>query len=154
MAQLNMVSVLELTKRCLPGMLERRTGHVIFLGSVVGYMPVPYLAHYAATKAFIRSFSEALAHETRGSGVHVTLVSPGTTATRFFERAGYAKPVGGAGPMVATAQEVAEAALRAAARAERAVIPGAANWMMAMSGRLLPAGLVMRVAERIQKSRM
>ena len=154
MAQLNIVSVLELTKRLLPAMLERRSGHIIFVGSVAGYMPVPLLAHYAATKAFVRSFAEALAHETRGTGVHVTLVSPGTTATGWFEAAGYRKPVRGTGPMVATAQDVADAALRAAAHAERAVVPGVGNWMLAMTGKVLPTGLVMRVAERIQRSRM
>jgi len=154
MAQLNIVSVLELTKRLLPAMLERRSGHVVFVGSVAGYMPVPLLAHYAATKAFVRSFSEALAHETRGTGVHVTLVSPGTTATGWFEAAGYRNPVRGTGPMVASAQEVADAALRAAAHAERAVVPGFGNWVLAMTGKVLPTGIVMRVAERIQRSRM
>ena len=154
MAQLNMLSVLELTKRLLPPMLERRNGHVIFVGSVVGYMPVPLLAHYAATKAFVRSFSEALAHETRGTGVHVTLVSPGTTATDWFATAGYGKPVKGSGPLVASAGQVADAALRAAAHAERAVVPGVANWMLAMTGKVLPAGLVMRLAERIQRGRL
>ena len=154
MVQLNIVSVLELTKRLLPRMLERGNGDIIFLGSVVGYMPVPLLANYAATKAFVRSFAEALAHETRGTGVHVTLVSPGTTATDFFTTAGYGKPVQGRGPLVSTAQEVADATLRAAAHADRAIVPGMANWMMAMTGKVLPTGLVMRVAERIQRSRM
>jgi hypothetical protein len=154
MAQLNMVSVLELTKRLLPPMIERRSGDIIFLGSVVGYMPVPLLAHYAASKAFVRNFAEALAYETRGTGVHVTLVSPGTTATEWFAAAGYGKPVRGSGPLVSTAQEVADAALRAAAHAQRAVVPGVANWMMAMTGKVLPSGLVMRLAERIQRGRM
>jgi uncharacterized protein len=154
MVQLNIVAVLELTKRLLPAMLERRSGHIIFIGSVAGYMPVPLLAHYAATKAFVRSFAEALAHETRGSGVHVTLVSPGTTATEWFETAGFRKPVRGAGPMVATAQDVADAALRAAAHAERAVVPGLGNWLTAMTGKVLPSGIVMRVAERIQRGRL
>jgi hypothetical protein len=154
MVQLNIVAVLELTKRLLPRMLERGNGDVIFVGSVVGYMPVPLLAHYAATKAFVRSFAEALAHETRGTGVHITLVSPGTTATEWYASAGYGKPVRGSGPLVATAQQVADAALRAAAHADRAVVPGLANWMMAMTGKVLPTGLVMRLAERIQRSRM
>ena len=154
MAQLNIIAVLELTKRLLPPMLERRSGHVIFLGSVVGYMPVPLLAHYAASKAFVRSFAEALSYETRGTGVYVTLVSPGTTATEWFATAGYGKRVEGSGPLVARAEDVADAALRAAAFAERAVVPGLANWMMAMTGKVLPTGLVMRVAERIQRSRL
>jgi uncharacterized protein len=154
MVQLNVVSVLELTKRLLPPMLDRRSGHIIFVGSVVGYMPVPFLAHYAATKAFVRSFSEALAQETLGTGVHVTLVSPGTTATEWYQAAGYSKPVRDSGPLVASAQEVAEAALRAAAHGERAVIPGVGNWMIAMTGRMLPTSIVMRLAERIQKGRM
>lgn len=153
MVQLNVVSAVELTKRVLPGMLERRAGHVVFIGSVVGYMPVPLLAHYAATKAFVRSFAEALAFETRGTGVHVTLVSPGSTATEFFGRAGYRKNVR-RGWFVADPQRVAETALRAAAVADRAVVAGRGNWVAAMAGRLLPAGLVMRIAERIQRGRL
>jgi short-subunit dehydrogenase len=154
MVQLNVVSVLELTKRLLPPMLQRGSGDIIFIGSVVGYMPVPLLAHYAATKAFVRSFAEALAHETRGTGVHITLVSPGTTATDWFSSAGYGKPVRGSSPLVGTAEQVAAAALRGAAHAERAVVPGVANWIMATTGKVLPTGLVMRVAERIQRGRM
>ena len=154
MVQLNVVSVVELTKRLLPPMIERRSGHIVFIGSVFGYMPVPTLAHYAATKAFIRSFAKALGHETRNTGVHVTLVSPGTTATEFFESAGYVKPFTPTGPMVASAQKVADAALRAAAHAERAVVPGLANWVMAMGGKVLPSSVVMRLAERVQRRRM
>jgi short-subunit dehydrogenase len=154
MVQLNVVSVIELTKRLLPPMLERRGGHIIFVGSVAGYMPVPLLAHYAATKAFVRSFAEALAAETRGTGVHVTLVSPGTTATEWFETAGYRKPVPRKGLLVATADDVAAAALRAAAYSERVTIPGVANWIMAMSGKVLPTAVVMRIAERIQRWRL
>jgi hypothetical protein len=154
MVQLNVVSVLELTKRLLPRMIERRSGDVIFLGSVVGYMPVPLLAHYAATKAFVRSFAEALAHEMRGTGVQITLVSPGTTDTEWFAAAGYGKQVSGSGPLVSSAQEVADAALRAAAHADRAVVPGLTNWMIAMTAKVLPTGLVMRLAERIQRGRM
>ena len=154
MVQLNVVSVVELTKRLLPPMIERRSGHIVFIGSVVGYMPVPMLAHYAATKAFVRSFAKALAHETRDTGVHVTLVSPGTTATEFFESAGYVKPFTPTGPLVASAQKVADAALRAAAHSERAVVPGLANWVMAIGGKVLPSSVVMRFAERVQRRRM
>jgi short-subunit dehydrogenase len=150
--QLNVVSPVELTKRLLPAMLERRRGHVLFVGSVVGYMPVPQLANYAASKAYIRSFAEAVGWETRRSGVGVTLLSPGTTGTDFFETAGY-----GAieeGPGVASPQAVAAAAIDGMERGARVVIPGRGNQIVAWAGRVLPGPLVLRIADRIQERRL
>jgi short-subunit dehydrogenase len=154
MLQLNIVSVVELTKRLLHPMLQRRRGHILLVGSVVSAMPVPYLAGYAATKAFISRFGEALAFEASGTGVHVTVLSPGSTATEFYAAAGYSKPVTGAGGIVQTPEQVAYAALRAAAAGERSITPGVANRLLMLSGRLLPTALLLRIAARIQRSRV
>ncbi len=115
-------------------------------------MPVPRLANYAASKAYIRSFAEALAWETRASGVTVTLIAPGTTGTDFFETAGYGRIV--EGPRVASPESVAVAAIDAMEHGQRTVIPGRGNRIVAWAGRVLPTGLVLRIAGRIQERRL
>ena len=85
---LNVRAMVDLTMRFLPGMLARSRGGVLNVSSTVGYMPVPYQATYAASKAFILSFSKALAYETRGTGVKVSVVSPGAVTTGLHDKAG------------------------------------------------------------------
>jgi len=85
---LNVRAMVDLTMRFLPGMLARSRGGVLNVSSTVGYMPVPYQATYAASKAFLLSFAEALRHELRDTGVTVTALLPGPTDTEFFDRAG------------------------------------------------------------------
>jgi short-subunit dehydrogenase len=84
---LNVVSAVHLTKRVLPAMVARGAGRVLFTGSVAGTMPGPYYATYAASKAFVLSFAEAIRYEVKDSGVTVTTLLPGPTDTAFFERA-------------------------------------------------------------------
>lgn len=88
MVQLNIASVLELTKIFLPGMVDRGQGRVVQLASIASYQPTPLLAVYAASKAFILSFTDALRDELKETGVTVTAVIPGATDTDFFRKAG------------------------------------------------------------------
>jgi short-subunit dehydrogenase len=88
MVDLNMRAMVDLTRRFLPGMIGRGTGGVLNVASVEGFMPIPYQATYAATKAFVLSFSRALAYETMYTGVHVCTLAPGTVATTLHEKAG------------------------------------------------------------------
>lgn len=85
---LNVLSVVDLTRRYLPGMLARGHGAVVNIASTASFQPVPGMAVYGATKAFVRSFTEALWQETRGTGVRVFAINPGATPTEFFEVAG------------------------------------------------------------------
>ncbi|MFB4313948.1 SDR family NAD(P)-dependent oxidoreductase [Actinomadura sp. 21ATH] len=85
---LNVRSAVHLAKRILPAMIERGRGRILFTSSIAATGPGPYQATYAASKAFLFSFSEALRHELRGTGVTVTALLPGPTDTGFFERAG------------------------------------------------------------------
>jgi short-subunit dehydrogenase len=82
----NIRAVATLTSRFLPGMIERRRGGIINVGSITGYAPGPHMAAYCASKAFIRSFSAALSAEVAGTGVTVTCLTPGVVRTAFFER--------------------------------------------------------------------
>jgi uncharacterized protein len=86
--QLNIGSVIHLSKRLLPAMVTRGEGRVLITSSVAGTMPGPYYATYAASKAYLLSFAEALRHELKDTGVTVTALLPGATDTEFFDRAG------------------------------------------------------------------
>src|SRR5205814_4814102 len=86
--QLNVSSVVALTRALLPGMIARRRGRILNVGSTAGFPPGPYMAVYYASKAFVNSFTEALWYELRGTGVTATVSCPGATATEFAEVAG------------------------------------------------------------------
>jgi short-subunit dehydrogenase len=88
MIDLDVRALVDLTLRFLPGMIERGRGGVINMSSMMGYMPVPYQATYAASKAFVLSFSKAIAYETMGTGVRVSVVTPGVVATKLHGKAG------------------------------------------------------------------
>ena len=93
MLQVNIVALTELTRSLLPGMIARRHGRIMLVGSVAGFQPGPGMAVYFASKAYVLSLGEALAHELRGTGVTVTTLCPGATATEFFNVAGADAPV-------------------------------------------------------------
>lgn len=140
---LNVATLVDLTAAYLPAMLERNFGAIINIASTASYQPVPGMAVYAATKAFVRSFTSAVWGEVEGTGVRVLTVSPGATATAFFDVAG-AKPAGGLAP-VANVVKTTFKALDSR-RSRPAVIDGAANRFMAACTSLLPKAMVIRVA--------
>jgi uncharacterized protein len=150
MIQLNVRSVVELAHRFLVPMRERKRGTIINVASTAGFQPVPYMATYAATKAFVLSFSEALWDENRAHGVHVMALCPGVTETNFFEAAGIDRP-----PMrtVQTPEEVVETALRALNRKKNLVISGWANWFVVEAERFVPRSAVVKVAGNALRSR-
>jgi short-subunit dehydrogenase len=88
LVNLNVTSAVHLTRALLPGMIERGAGRVLFTSSIAATSPGPYHATYAASKAFLLSFAEAIRYELRDSGVTVTALMPGPTETDFFARAG------------------------------------------------------------------
>lgn len=150
MIELNITAVVELTHRFLGPMRERKRGTIINVASTAGFQPVPYMATYAATKAFVLSFSEALWDENRMHGIHVMALCPGVTETNFFEAAGIDRP-----PMraVQTPEEVVETALRALPRKKSLVISGWANWFVVEAERFLPRTAVTKVAGNALRSR-
>jgi short-subunit dehydrogenase len=144
--QVNCGSVVALTARLLPPMLARRRGGVLNVASTAGFQPVPTMAVYGATKAFVLSFTEALWAETRGSGVRVLALCPGPTQTRFFETAG-------GGEFLTrgrqTPDRVAAAALRALESGRGpSVIPGAHNRLLSSGYRFFPRSVMARMAQR------
>jgi uncharacterized protein len=150
MIQLNIRALVELTHRFLVPMRERKSGTIINVASTTAFQAVPYMATYAATKAFVLSFSEALWDENRKHGVHVMAVCPGVTETNFFETAGMDHP-----PMriIQTPEEVVETTLRALNRQKSMVISGWTNWFVVQSERIVPRSVVTRVAGKALRSR-
>lgn len=146
MIDLNVKALVALTRLYLPAMRERRRGAVINVASTTAFQPIPYMATYAATKAFVLSFSESLWEENRHHGVRVMALCPGTTDTNFFAAAGGAPP-----PMriMETPEAVVETALLALADGRSHVISGWPNYLMIESERLLPRSVVARIVGRM-----
>lgn len=150
MIELNVKSLVELTHRFLSVMREQRQGTIINVASTAGFQAVPFMATYAATKAFVLSFSEALAEENRPHGIRVLALCPGVTDTNFFAASEIDRP-----PMrtVQTAEEVVDAALRGLARGKRTVISGWTNWITVEAERVVPRLLVTKLAAKALRSR-
>jgi hypothetical protein len=150
MIQLNIRALVDLTHRFLGPMRDRKRGTIINVASTAGFQAVPYMATYAATKAFVLSFSEALWEENRSHGVHVMALCPGVTETNFFEAAGIDRP-----PMrtIQTPEEVVETALRALPRQKLTVISGWTNWLTVEAERFFPRSFVVKVAGKALRSR-
>jgi short-subunit dehydrogenase len=145
--QLNVAALTELTCAVLPGMRARDRGAIVNVASTAAFQPLPYMAVYGATKAYVLSFTEALWAETRGSAVRVTALCPGATDTAFFSTASDSASIG---TRMAPEQVVA-AAFRALERRRCSVVPGLANRLLAGSTRLLPRQAVVRMSERTMR---
>lgn len=149
MIDLNVKALVNLTFRFLQPMRERKQGAIINVASTAGFQAVPFMATYAATKAFVLSFSEALWEENRPYGIKVMALCPGVTETNFFEAARGQKPPARASQ---TPEEVVETALRGLARGKSHIISGWINRAMTESERLVPRSLVTRMAGRMMRS--
>jgi hypothetical protein len=148
--QVNIAALVALTGWFLPGMVARRRGGVLNVGSVAGFLPGPFMAIYYASKAFVASFSEALFEELRGTGVSVTNLCPGPTETNFSRVArGFKQREMRADKMPAA--EVAAAGHIAFRRQRCLCVPGAKNVVLAQLPRLLPRAVVRQSASRYNR---
>lgn len=151
MIQVNIAALTELTKLFLPAMVARRSGHILNVASTAAFQPGPLMAVYYATKAYVLSFSEAIADEVRESGVTVTALCPGPTETGFAAAAKMEtsrlfklfKP--------ATPADVARAGYEGMKHGRRVVIPGMRNKLMAQSVRVSPRRLVTMIVRKMQE---
>jgi len=143
MIDLNCKALVELTYRFLAPMRERKQGAIINVASTAGFQPVPFMATYAATKAFVLSFSEALWEENRSLGVTVMALCPGVTETNFFEAARGHKPPARSSQ---TPEEVVDTALRGLSARKSSIVSGWANLLMIQAERFVPRSLVLRAA--------
>jgi uncharacterized protein len=148
MIHLNIVALTDLTRRLLPGMLARRRGGVLNVGSTAAFQPGPFMAVYYATKAYVVSFSEAIGEEVAGSGVRVTCLAPGPTDTGFASAAGLLGTRLFSGDVM-RADDVARIAYAGWERGESLVIAGRANRIRALVARFAPRAWVRRTVRAL-----
>jgi short-subunit dehydrogenase len=145
--QLNVAALTELTCALLPQMRARDHGAIINVASTAAFQPLPYMAVYGATKAYVLSFTEALWAETRGTGVRVTALCPGATDTAFFDTASDHASIG----RRMAPEQVVAAAFNALERRRCSVTPGLVNRLLATTPRLAPRQTVARISERTMR---
>ncbi len=150
MLQVNVIALTALTKLFLKGMVERRAGRILNLASTAAFLPGPLMAVYYASKAYVLSFSQALANELKGTGVTVTALAPGPTRTGFQKR-GVMEDSRLVQGQIADAASVALAGYRGVMAGKTLVIPGFANKLIPWVGRLSPRGTVTQVVRRLQE---
>jgi hypothetical protein len=143
MIDLNIAALTELAHLALPAMLERRRGFLLNLASTAAFQAGPGFGVYFATKAYVLSFTEALHQELKGSGVHVSALCPGPTATEFGEVAGVSSQ--SFTKFSADAAAVVRSGLAGLARNKAVIVPGAMNKVSVQSGRVIPRALMRRI---------
>jgi len=146
--RLNVLAPVRLTRAALPGMLSRGHGGVVNVSSIAALQPLPHWATYAATKAYLTSFSEAVHEEVRSQGVVVLALLPGFTHTELLGHVG-PPPVGIPGPLWMEADQVVKSAMAALRRGRASRVPGALNRIVAALSRLTPRAVSRRVAARV-----
>jgi uncharacterized protein len=143
MIELNITAVVALTHHFLGPMRERKRGTIINVSSGASFQPIPFFATYSATKAFVTSFTEAIAEENRPFGIEILALCPGTTDTGFFEASGIKDPIKMKG--VQTSDQVVDAALKAVERGKTKVVSGWVNYLIAAAVNIVPNALITRV---------
>lgn len=145
MMHLNMNTLTELTRLFLPDMTAQKSGKILNVASTAAFQPGPWMAVYYATKAYVLSFSEALAVELKNTGVSVTTLCPGPTKTEFFDRA----KMGNSrmkNMLFANSMACAQTGIDAMFQDRAVVIDGVMNWTLTLTARLLPRAAMRRLA--------
>ena len=148
MIHLNVTALTGLTRLLLPSMLERGRGGILNIGSIAAFQPGPFMAVYYATKAYVVSFSEALADELSGSGLRVSCLAPGPTATAFAAEAGAAESRLFQGETMSV-EEVARIGYEGWKAGKSLVIAGRRNWWRAFAARFLPRAWVRKAVRAL-----
>lgn len=143
MIELNIAALVAITHAYLKPMRERKRGTIVNVSSAAGFQPIPFMATYAATKAFVTSFSEAIAEENRPYGIQVLALCPGSTQTNFFAASRIERPIQVKGQQ--TVEDVVETAMRAMKSGRTKVVSGFANKLGALLGRYVPSFISRRV---------
>ena len=147
MVQLNIKAVVELTGLFLPLMQARRDGAIINLSSIAGFQPIPYMSVYAASKAFILSFSEALWAENKDLGVKVIAICPGPTESKFYDRAEFPESASALNSTtMASSEKVVQDSLKALEKHQsNAVVGGFPNQIIVNLPRFIPRDLLVNI---------
>jgi short-subunit dehydrogenase len=148
MMTINMTSLTVLTKRFLPHIIERK-GKIMNVASTAAFEPGPYMAVYYATKAYVLSFTEALASELEDTGVTVTALCPGPTRSGFQDKAAMNNSALVKGKKLPTADEVGQAGYRAMMAGKRVFVPGFMNKLLVQAIRFLPRSMVTAIVKKM-----
>ena len=151
MLHLDMIVVAQLTKLFIKDMLERNYGYVLLVSSIGGYQPSPTYASYSAAKSFVLNLGEALNYELRKTGVGVTVVSPGITATEFLKVSGQ-RPSLYQRMVMMKSKDVASIGIAAMLKRRAGIVPGFLNGLTVWSNRLVPRRTSARVSEILMEA--
>ncbi|KAA0016764.1 SDR family NAD(P)-dependent oxidoreductase [Antrihabitans cavernicola] len=152
--ELNVTAIVDLTHAFVGSMVEHGRGAILNVASVAAFQPIPGLATYSATKAFVQTFSESVHEELRGTGVSCTVVSPGPVQTEWADIANAQAVM--VGPTQMDAEDVAEAAISGMENGKRTVVPGLVPKAMTLGGRYAPRTLLLpalSIGRRVRKGR-
>ena len=152
MIDLNIAALVALTHRYLQQMRERKSGVIINVSSAAGFQPIPFMATYAASKAFVTAFSEAIAEENRPHGIKVLALCPGATDTDFFAVAKMKEAIQVKG--MQTPEQVVETALKAVRGRKSVVVSGFANYFGSVLGTIIPDALITRTIGKVLRSKV
>lgn len=144
--RLNVNTLTELTKAYLPDMVRRNYGYVLNVASIAAFQPGPYMAVYYATKAYVLSLTEALHAEVKGTGVNVSVLCPGPTDTRFFNRSGSEMMVS-----KMPSHLVAFFGYKGVMQNKRVIVPGVSNQLLLAAAKLMPRTVSLEILRRFQK---
>lgn len=147
----NVRTLTELTLRFVPGMIARKHGRILNVGSITGFVPGPNMAAYHASKAYVRSFTTALAQELAGTGVSATCLTPGIVVSPFFLHTGFNKTRLAKLMPRSTVREVAAAGWRALQSGKRTAMPGLWNRTIIAACGLVPHALLLRLIAALQR---
>jgi short-subunit dehydrogenase len=151
MLQLHVNTLTRLTKFFLPGMIKKGYGKILNISSIAGFQPGPFMSIYYASKAYVLSFSEAIANEVKGTGVTVTVLCPGITPTGFQSLVADGKPSMGSNKWLSiSAEKVAQFGVEAMEKGKTIAIPGVINRILANLHRFLPRNTATQLMRLIQ----
>ncbi len=151
MMMLNMVTLTELTRLLIPQMAERKRGKILNIASTTAFLPGPLMAVYYATKAYVLSFSEAIAYELKDSGISVTALCPGPTASGFQQASHMDKSAIVNGKKLPTAAEVAQYGYDELMKGTTVAIHGWGNKLMTIFIKFIPRSIIPRIVASLQK---
>ena len=151
MIRLNISALVALTHLYLQKMRVARRGTIINVSSAAGFQPIPFMATYAATKAFVSTFTEAIAEENRPFGIRVLALCPGMTKTNFFAASNIEHPIQVKG--VQTVDDVVDTTMKAVATNRTKVVSGWANYLGAIAGAIVPNSISSRVIAKALRAK-
>ena len=153
MIQVNITALIALTRLFLPAMVSRKSGKIMNVASMAGFVAGPYMSVYYATKAFVLSQSIALSHEVKKHGVIVSVLCPGPTKTDFQKRARIGESKLFKRPRSMTSMDVAKAGYEGLMKGKLIVVPGFSNKVIRVAAKMVPRGMLARVAGKMNVDR-